>query len=728
MTPTHSAETCSSDAANIAEFVSFTRTMNVPSQREKSEDTQTLAANIDPRLPVLQSIGKSGCSLIFGGSLLSLALLSFLVFLWAAKGPADGQYAPWVWQMIMLNNWATRAVTLSSLLLRTTTAAQATVCTSFVAAIWVERRSIRLSQVAHVSIARSVNGGPHELVRELLSSRSWRLAIGLESILLVILALVTLGIQFSSTILLADFSNTTLTSLPETITRNVCLSKAQESNLQQISGSQWVLLFQGPNAPFGEAESDMAAKSNESGVSDTRPKRRAFLPFEKPERASLRSFKGPALTSSIQTTCLKPALHATVAFRAYAPGRGNGYLTGNINYQETFASAAIDPSPPTCMEVQNQTICLPTGFNCTIPSVTWSNDIWPTALCIIRAEGVQINDDYFYQEQENIYAPTSFIYLAFASNANFDGESVEDPMLTLGNPFAFGEWNSYQVYTGAFLNISLCFATVNTTMAEVEMSTTTALWEPDFQWNANSSTPSTRMIQTMLGADKPGEDNGDRGILSIHNIERPLPLSTLDAIDASSALYAINRSEYALWRGPVNVLMSYTSDNQSLLTCSTCSMLGWSPPADAAALFELIINDNGQAAQALETFLYMLWERYYYLILPLFDVRGYINVVSSTQSVIPVYWGGLVAILSIVLIDIMCVLALTFLYLLKVRYTRQGNYWYAVSQLLSESTRPILEHHGDLGDHGISQLAHCKDRMVAIRRIKPTGRVECDEV
>ncbi|KAI0552901.1 hypothetical protein F4679DRAFT_532818 [Xylaria curta] len=727
MTPAHSTEVSSSDAANTAEVVSFTRATNMPSQRSKSKETQALVANVDPRLPVLQSLGKSGCCLVFGGSLLSLALLSFLIFLWAAKGPDDGQYAPWVWQMIMLNNWATRAVTLSSLLLRSTTAAQATVCTSFVAAIWIERRSIRLSQAAHVSIARSVNGGPHELVRELLSSRSWRLAINLESILLLILALTTVGIQFSSTILLADFSNATLTGLPETITRNVGLSEAQKPILQQLAGSQWVL-FQGPNAPFGEAEADMATESNKPGIFNTRPKRRAFLPLEKPERASLRSFKGPTLTSSIQTTCLRPTLHATVAFGAFAPGRGDASLAGNINYYDTFASAAIDPSPPTCMEVQNRTICLPIGFNCTIPSVTWSNDIWPTALCIIRADGVQISDVDLYQEQESIYAPTSFIYLAFASNANFDGESVEDPMLALGDPFPHGEWNSYQIYTGGFLNISLCFATVNTTMVEVEMSTTTALWEPDFQWNANSSTPSTRMIQKMLGAGKPGEDNGDRGILSIHNTERPLPLSTLDAINASSAQYAINLSEYHFWRGPVNALMSYTSDNQSLLTCSMCSLTGWSPPADAAALFELIINDTGQAAQALEAFLYMFWERWYYLILPIFDVRGYIDVISSTQSVIPVYWGGLVAILSIVSIDIICVLVLTFLYLLNVRYTRQGDYWNAVSQLLSEPTRPVLEHHGDLGDHEVSQLAHCKDRMVVIRRIKPTGRVECDEV
>ena len=179
----------------------------------------------DKRLPILLSIGCTGCIALVLGSALTLIALAFLVFLWTGEGPVPGgEQAFRIWRDIMLNGQIAQAVTLTSLILRVVSASQATICTSMVAALLLERRKIPLSCVARISAMRSVNGGPRDLLQIILSQLRG-LAIHTESVLLSVLFISAVGMQFSSTILVSDFDEASLIGYPNLSRINIATSE-----------------------------------------------------------------------------------------------------------------------------------------------------------------------------------------------------------------------------------------------------------------------------------------------------------------------------------------------------------------------------------------------------------------------------------------------------------------------------------------------------------------------
>ncbi|OTA60349.1 hypothetical protein K449DRAFT_423501 [Hypoxylon sp. EC38] len=108
----------------------------------------------------------------------------------------------------------------------------------------------------------------------------------------------------------------------------------------------------------------------------------------------------------------------------------------------------------------------------------------------------------------------------------------------------------------------------------------------------------------------------------------------------------------------------------------------------------------------------------------LLDVPADVEVVFSTEERTPSNWNGLIAVLVMVSVYLICVWIITALYVKNVRYTRQGDFWHAVSQLMSELTQSILEQSNESKDNDIEKMLKGHDPLVAINRSTSTGRVE----
>ncbi|KAI0447557.1 hypothetical protein F4803DRAFT_573395 [Xylaria telfairii] len=158
------------------------------------------------RLPIRQSLGSYGCLGIMGGSIAALGLLSFLFFLWFGHGSFESADATWAWRQIATHDFMTEAVTLTSLALRSIISLQSTICTSMLAALMLEKGVTRKLHVAWFSIIRSMNDGPTKMITMLCS----RYLHCVEFWLLLLLAIVTFGLQLASTILLLDFTNSVI--------------------------------------------------------------------------------------------------------------------------------------------------------------------------------------------------------------------------------------------------------------------------------------------------------------------------------------------------------------------------------------------------------------------------------------------------------------------------------------------------------------------------------------
>src|SRR5262249_53369650 len=125
------------------------------------------------------------------------------------------------WHRIVINGWTTRAITLTSLVLRTAVALQGAICLSMLAAITLERIAVPLDSVASISFIRA--GVKTDILSVLLgfllpmlrqdpfirrgAKRRFRWFILM--FVLAVLTTVTLS-QFASTAFLGDLSLQTI--------------------------------------------------------------------------------------------------------------------------------------------------------------------------------------------------------------------------------------------------------------------------------------------------------------------------------------------------------------------------------------------------------------------------------------------------------------------------------------------------------------------------------------
>ncbi|KAI0172681.1 hypothetical protein GGR52DRAFT_417456 [Hypoxylon sp. FL1284] len=705
----------------------------------------------DRRLPILQSLGWFGCAVIIGGSILLLPVIGFLLFLWAGgDASAGGQDAPLGWRKIMLSNWAVRSITLSALVLRVITAAQATVCTSLTAALLIERRRMPASKVALLSIFRGVNDGPLRLFKSLFWSKPVAGMFHVETLALVLLTLASLAIQFASTILLSDVTTATLVQLPQQIPSYLGVTTGATDVAQRTDGNALTTAF-GPYATFGERETTNAALPDSHGVSDTGLKERAFLPFDRSNRTILRSFEGPTVAITTRVSCIAPTIEAPT-FSLFRTGAiGYSGMTGNISYGDTFQRAGLESASPCVVNSTQvgQTVCYATGFSCSIgvgndmTNAETYND-WPASLCRLPVPVVEIQERTmggWHPNQDMWTADSDWPFLTFATNARDEfltalAENGTDS-LSLKEPTTYGEWSSYEMAEGIFMNVTLCTAGVYPALADVRMTASADPREPDAVTSINSTGASTaEKAQDFLGETIEHRSPRERGLLSIDEMRYvesnwsapPFPgaVNAMTRGDMSEAAFEafLTDNMLLLWEGPALAALNWgLSQNLSLDTCSPCSGYTSALADDSGVLFTRVVDSTGRAAPAVDALLFHIASVWYYRVLPLFDRPTTVQAVFSGSFSAPTAWAGLVAVLAVLAVHLLCVWAVAGLYVARVRYTRQGNVWHAVAQLLSPETRPMLDASNEMDDDEVLEKWRGRDAWVSIGRSK-TGRVE----
>lgn len=311
------------------------------------------------------------------------------------------------------------------------------------------------------------------------------------------------------------------------------------------------------------------------------------------------------------------------------------------------------------------------------------------------------------------------VYLTFATNLSYQGwvecgPKDENATLELGPAVARdGEWASNELTPSMVLNITMCFAGLDTYLYNVSMSTTTDPVEPAVNWMSSDAESGAKLGQDMMGTTDNPLTAPQRGILSITDFSLPTNL-TSDKIDQDS---------YALWVGPSSLNFQIASDGGSWIMCNYCGFDGWAIPLDIAALFSRTIHTTGRAAWAIQTFLTVYTESWYAQMLPQFDVAADAEATFSTQQRIPRAWAGLTAVLAIVLAYLFCIWAVAVLYVCQARYTRQGNVWHTVAQLTSDLTEPVLRRADEMTDDTLSEQLKGNDPLVRVGIDEGSGKI-----
>lgn len=141
------------------------------------------------------------------------------------------------------------------------------------------------------------------------------------------------------------------------------------------------------------------------------------------------------------------------------------------------------------------------------------------------------------------------------------------------------------------------------------------------------------------------------------------------------------------------VLTSEGAENYSVYFCSHCYMYGdlTDPHPSFSTLFHAIVNKTSSVAPAMQSILFWMAQTQYYNAFPAFNFGENSTVVYSKTVNIPQHWSGLAAVAGIIFLNMICVAIITWLFLRRTRYSKYGDIWHTIAQVLSPDLRHLLE-------------------------------------
>ncbi|KAI1389388.1 uncharacterized protein F4822DRAFT_427742 [Hypoxylon trugodes] len=654
-----------------------------------------------------ESIGNYGTFVIAGGSILSVVMLGLLTILWTGQGPGSGENASLPWRSIVLRGWATEAATLCSLVIQVCTSAQALICTSLAAATFLETTGVPLSRVAEFSTMRGANDGPWRLVY-LLSRISIRNFLNLQPLLALVLFLGTIATQFGSTILVTDLDVASITGNPNQTQLNLSLSDSIQ--LFSPTESQWEMKPTDYSS-FGEIPSGIDVQPTARGFSDTGNIKRMFLPLERDNRTKLHHYNGNAYGINSRVSCVAPVMSGE--FQAIDPGSTPIpfllTMIGNISYKSTFNNAGLDV-PSLCTDGK----CLPAQFNCTMPTAGLPGRLG-TYMCIPDLTNVidAENFTFFSDGRTAPITPHSMVFLVTRNNGSFDDWSFVKNVSTIpDDPSRNDEWTRWKIGNGINLEASLCFSEFLWEMSHVDMSAPHDTIEPTVPFDPKLRTVDTTAVRTLLGVNSQLPTPSDRQLLTVNSIAN----TTMD----SRLLYyldgAINSGIFGIPDPPSGTTINGDGASFGLSSIN--------PFLDYALVFQDTLNDTNRPAQAIQAMFTIMAMSMHYAQLAMLDVPEDVSITTAIPVTVPVRWTGLGLVAGIVCANTISIIAITSLFLLRTRFSKQGQFWHTISQLISKETIDILQASPESRDDDVVRKVPRSDPIVIIARSKKTGRVQ----
>ncbi|OHF01710.1 hypothetical protein CORC01_02901 [Colletotrichum orchidophilum] len=671
-----------------------------------------------------QGLGPLGLATVGGGTALVLAILGFLLFLWTDEGSHDGKTASALWRWIMLSQHITQAITLSTVLLRIAVTAQASICTSLIAGVILEKHGVPLFRVAEMSVIRCANDGPFRLAWLLVTSarRSY-----VQAGLCVLLLLTTFVVQFSSTLLVSDLAPNDLVGDAKARALEVHMSGDVISLNRQMNN--WISR---PTAyvPFGELPSAADTMDSQFNFSDTGIVRRTFLPLPTSQTSTLREYTGGAYGFESRFVCLRPSVSAFLSVTIPPPGSSTipFYLqvAGNMSYETMFREAGL-LLPANC----EQGDCFPSSFNCSVPQFQYTETQvrqgFTNSLCIPNGTAARPSAQNHTISEEPITA-YSQVFLFFRNNGTHDlwrGPGSRFLMGTFGlNNVAStdGEWLTYirsiggrapngeRVETGVLrLDMSVCFQQLAFNFAEVKLSSEKDLKEAQVTWTSEAKVWNTKKIQKLMGIGAHRANTTSRGIFSVDSIQNPRHLNATQ--------FLTNKLINDLYNSPRTFNFSLFMDPQG----SGNSPI--KPHVEYQAIFSDILNITNRPGVAMQSTLTALSGSIINEALPQFDIQANAILTSSVHVMSPKSLRGLLIVFSVLAVNMACGLTVVLVFMVQSRYSSQGNYWQGVAQIVSDETAWILEEATDASDGHVEDEVRGLNRFVCVNRSDRSGRV-----
>ncbi|KAK0738042.1 hypothetical protein B0T18DRAFT_394403 [Schizothecium vesticola] len=646
--------------------------------------------NLEPR--PLGRFTPLQISILVAGPLVSFGVLGFLAFLWIQSYMAqDGQTIQPTWYKMLDSGWVLRAIPVVSAVLRTATSMEAGLATSMVAALLLERPGVRVSRLADVAVLRSVDSPPHVLawraLHDLLTP-----PLHVSRYFLFLLLITTLVTQLSSTILLLDFTDTTIPRVLLPADARIPFAHSAARGPTYYVGTNQAAFFhsaaQFPRfAEFSQPPLQPDTTIQERKFRDTGAVYRAFLPLRKDDRQILRQYAGPATVLNSRVVCVRPTISrfaisspqipfysqlllANLTFSLDTPAR---LRTINI-FSDEFVEHAKRPtnvSVPVIKDTSLSDTGSPQGQN--------EDKQWSMSVTKSRYPGG---------------ASTYLLFNWTGSTDNWGEDDLAFEESWVGRNRE--EWVAISHRARELsVDITVCLTWFNSTPYLISTEAGKAEVEPEVGWDGASGMLTKARAAKHLGAPDKGRD----GILSMQALpptsEIPKSNTTFETKDIGSTI-----------TGQVTLAMEVmklklaTLDPSKIIFANSrwVADLCYGTDLDGffglhssfTAVFQEIIQGTRNPAVAVQSLLTMASANAYVELQQYFDYEMPVRYSTWSPALVPTRWSGLILLTAVVVLHVLAAVMVTVLFVGETRCSELGNSWQAVAQLVTEDTRPIL--------------------------------------
>ncbi|GAP85616.1 hypothetical protein SAMD00023353_1301210 [Rosellinia necatrix] len=714
------------------EGVSSDQESHSSSERAGNVFSQEAKRPADQQLSLKESLGYQGLFGVIGGSLWILGIFGFLTFLWFGHGSNEAADATHLWRFIALHGYFAQTITICSVALRIVVGIQATICTSMIAALILEKYGTEKRHVAWLSVMRSLNDGPLKLGGLLLSQRPRAVFLQAETWLTLIVIVVTIALQFSSTLLLSDINDFVIVGNQNHTQFGDLFPYDQGDFFLVLSGLEFIT---GPPvyATIGEVQTSFDATPDVRGVSDTGLIQRSLLPIpESQDRVSVRNAKGTTIVLSSQSSCIRPRISAIYGSNrigvAESAEGAIGHIIGTVDYEASFTDAGVTPG--SLCGVRG---CGTVGFNCYIPSRIGDSG-WQSSRCAIDGvvgENGPSSYDPVWDPADGPWSKNATVSLIITTDMSSQNWTrvPEETVLPPGS--SYQEWKSYDTVSGQF-NITLCSSGFHLDRFHTSMAAPGHLREPQAQWIKTSYAHNTTDIQSLMGAQQPQGSHADRKILDLEVLGTPEPSSSSQLLYHP---YLGNVTSNMLILASMEILMYFQlypefEPNQTLALCYYCNIRAFPTNPEISLLFSDIIADTGRAANSLLSLTTTMFTSVYYGYLGTLQIPSNATTVATTVTQTPGPCSangcsGYITVSTLILLHVVCVGAIAALYVAQTQYSRYGNIWHTVAQLRGDELIDVLGEVDNASDKAIERgwEMHDKNQSLKVDRQGPAGHI-----
>ncbi|KAI2462707.1 hypothetical protein F4781DRAFT_419186 [Annulohypoxylon bovei var. microspora] len=385
-------------------------------------------------------------------------------------------------------------------------------------------------------------------------------------------------------------------------------------------------------------------------------------------------------------------------------------MVGNISYEATFSNAGLE-MPSLCAGGQ----CLPSQFNCTMPTAGLPGRLG-TYTCFPDISNVIDTDNFtfFSDGRDSPITPHSMVSLVTRNNGTFDDWSfIKQNVSNIPDTSIWDdEWTNWKAGDNINLDVSLCFSEFLWDLSYVDMSTTHDTVEPIVPYDPKLETIDTSAVRTLLGVNSESPNPSDRQLLTINSISN----TTIDSRLLHYLDGAITSGIFGIPDPP-----SGTTINGNGYSYGVSSI---NPFVDYVTVFQDTLRYTNRPALAIQAMFAIMAMSMHYANLPTLDQPASVSITQAVSATVPVRWTGLAIVAGVVCANTISIIAITAVFLLRTRFSKQGHFWHTVSQLISERTVDVLQASPESRDDDVVKEMLQDDPVVVVARCKRTGRVQ----